>query len=143
METQTIKELINKLENAKTSDKLQIESTKETPEITLDKEKGFIKFSGRSLPENAKEFYNPIKEWLTSYAEQPSAGTKVVFEFEYFNTASSKMIWECIEEVSKLQETDPDSVIEWHYLEDDDDMLEAGEDYAEMIGVDFKFVSYE
>jgi hypothetical protein len=143
MDYMSRKELMNKLDDAKENSSLHIEGTSETPEVILDRDEGLIKISGRSLPENAKDFYNPIIEWIEGYLSEPTPSTKVVFHFEYFNTASSKMIWECIEEVNKLQEKDSDVKVEWHYLQDDDDMLEAGQDYEEMIGIEFTYVPYE
>ena len=143
MEYSNKKELVEKLNNAKENPILSIEGTSETPEVLLNSKEGEFKFSGRSLPENAKEFFHPIIEWIANYRENPVKGTKVVFQFEYFNTASSKLIWELIEEIRQLKEKDPDTIVEWHYLKDDDEMLEAGEDYADMVGIEFKYVSYD
>jgi hypothetical protein len=95
------------------------------------------------MPEDAKGFYLPLKEWIAQYAENPAPGTQVIFEYEYFNTASSKMIMEIIEEANKVSEKDKQFKAEWHYLEDDDDMLEAGEDYEEITGISFEYMSYD
>jgi hypothetical protein len=143
METPRRKELIEKLNSAGETPILSIEATSETPEVLFDAKKGFISIGGRSLPENAKEFYNPLIEWVTNYRQSPVKGTKVILNFEYFNTASSKLIWALIDELGKLKEQDPETTLEWHYLKDDDEMLEAGEDYAEMVGLNFHYVSYE
>jgi hypothetical protein len=121
----------------------QVEATESTPEVKLDKENGKLEFSGRSLPENAKEFYNPIMNWLESYTEAPNDKTKVVFNFEYFNTASSKMIMDIIEKLKAIQENGKELDVDWCYLEEDDDMLEAGEDYSDITEIPFNFISYE
>jgi hypothetical protein len=125
------------------SDVLHIKATDDTPEILIDPDKGLIKLSGRSLPEDPKEFFNPIKERLSNYAENPTEGTKVIFKFEYFNTASSKVIMEIIDIVKKISLKDESVVFEWHYLEDDDDMREAGDDYADIAEIEFSFFTYE
>jgi len=137
------KEIIKEVNEAINKDEVSIQGTAETPEIILSKSKGEIRFSGRSMPEDAKSFYYPLKQWIDNYSKDPQKGTKVIFAYEYFNTASSKMIMELIECIKKIQENDPDMHVEWHYLEDDDDMLEAGEDYSDITGVDFQFLSYE
>lgn len=120
-----------------------LKGTNETPEILLDRKKGFMKFSGRSLPENAKAFYSEIKDWVHWYAQDPLQGTHVVFVFDYFNTASSKMILEVLDIIKTIEEKDNTLVIDWHYLADDDDMMEAGEDFAEIAELKFNFYSYE
>jgi len=143
MEVIPTKEILKEIAEAKNKDEVFIKGTVETPEVILNKNDGELRFSGRSMPEDAKEFYTPIKEWVSQYASNPTPGTRVVFAYEYFNTASSKMVMELIEEVKKIGENDPQLNVEWHYLEDDDDMLEAGEDYEEIVGIEFQYQSYE
>src|SRR6056297_2509149 len=126
------KQIFEEVKSVTKRKEVNIEASSETPEVILNKNEGEIKFSGRSMPEDAKSFYLPLIEWIEKYAESPAPGTHVVFEYEYFNTASSKMIMEIIEEVKKIGDKDKQLKVEWHYLEDDDDMLEAGEDYEEM-----------
>ncbi len=121
----------------------QVEATESTPAVKLDKDNGKLEFSGRSLPENAKEFYSPIMEWLESYTKEANDKTKVVFNFEYFNTASSKMIMDIIENLKGIQENGKELDVDWYYLEEDDDMLEAGEDYSDITEIPFNFISYE
>jgi hypothetical protein len=120
-----------------------VEATQSTPEVKLDKENSKLEFSGRSLPENAKEFYNPIMQWIESYTQEPNDKTKVVFNFEYFNTASSKMILDVIEKLKAISENGSELDVDWCYLEEDDDMLEAGEDYSDITEIPFNFISYE
>ncbi len=131
------------LEQEPNKDYVQMKGTSETPEVMLDKVNGAIKFSGRSLPEDAKSFYNPIKEWLSQYAQNPKKGTHAIFAYEYFNTASSKMILEMLDILKQVESKDDQLKIDWYYLEDDEDMLEAGEDFAEIADLKFEFISYE
>jgi len=120
-----------------------IEATQSTPEIKLDKEKSKIEMSGRSLPENVKEFYGPVINWLDEYIKTPNDKTKVVLNFEYFNTASSKMIMDILERIKEIRKQGKEIDVDWCYIEEDDDMLEAGEDYSEITEVPFNFISYE
>jgi len=133
----------NVLEKDFNQDKIFLKGTSETPEVALDKTNGTIKLSGRSLPEDAKSFYKNIVYWLNKYAEDPKQGTHAVFVFEYFNTASSKMILELLDILKEIEAKDENLKIDWHYMEDDDDMLEAGEDFAEIAYLTFNYISYE
>ncbi len=133
----------NVLETDFDQDKVFLKGTTETPEVALDKTNGTIKLSGRSLPEDAKSFYKNIVYWLNKYAEDPKQGTHAVFVFEYFNTASSKMILELLDILKEIEAKDENLKIDWHYMEDDDDMLEAGEDFAEIAYLTFNYISYE
>ncbi|MFP3859914.1 MAG: DUF1987 domain-containing protein [Bacteroidales bacterium] len=69
--------------------------------------------------------------------------TKVIFNFEYFNTASSKVIMDIIEKLKILQDNGSQPAINWYYIEEDDDMLEAGEDYSDITEIPFNFISYQ
>ncbi|MGM0498561.1 MAG: DUF1987 domain-containing protein [Bacteroidota bacterium] len=120
-----------------------VEATQSTPAIKLDKENSKIEMSGRSLPENVKEFYEPVINWLNDYVKAPNDKTKIVLNFEYFNTASSKMIMDILEKLKEIQEQGKEIDVDWCYIEEDDDMLEAGEDYSEITEVPFNFISYE
>jgi len=51
---------------------LSIKGTQETPEVMLDKQSGVFSISGKSLPEDVKEFYNPLIEWIENYSNEPN-----------------------------------------------------------------------
>lgn len=117
---------------------LNLEGTEDTPKILLDKSNGIFEISGRSLPEDSAEFYQPIIQWLDDYAADPNPSTDFVFKLEYFNTASSKLI---LDVLSKLEEI-PGIKVNWYFHEDDEDMEEAGEEFSELVDIDFEFKTY-
>lgn len=117
---------------------LKIQETDETPRIILDKEKGQFEISGRSLPEDSAEFYDPVLDWVSAYALAPNASTHLVFKLDYSNTASSKFIHEILLIVEKI----PGAKVTWCYHEDDEDMEEAGREFAEQIGIPFDLKVY-
>ncbi len=117
---------------------LSIEGTEDTPRIILDKENGIFEISGRSLPEDSREFYKPLLDWLGDYSHEKNPETNFIFKLEYFNTASSKLILDIL---SKLEEIDG-AVVTWFFHEDDEDMEEAGEEFDELVDVPFQFKTY-
>lgn len=142
MRTKPNRDFFTTFEEMQTNEFFMIKGTAETPEVILNRTEGLISFSGRSLPENPRIFYNPIKNWIKNYSESPAEKTKVVFDLEYFNTASSKMILEIIEIIREIYSSTDNLTMEWHYMEDDEDMLEAGEDFSEVADVKFNYFSY-
>ncbi|MFO8235241.1 MAG: DUF1987 domain-containing protein [Bacteroidales bacterium] len=143
MGNQNQKAIVKKLENSIGRDKVHIKGTIKTPDIYLNKNEGVIKLKGRSIPENAKELYYPIIEWTENYIKSSSSKTNLIFQLEYFNTASSKMIFELINTLKITLDQGKKLNIEWHYMEDDDDILDSGETFQEISGLDFNFYSYE
>lgn len=124
-------------------DALNIKGTAETPNIVFDSSANVFEITGKSLPEDVKEFYNPVLRWMKSYSESPNPKTVLKVKMEYFNTASSKMLLELFEIVDEMYKSGKDVEIEWHYMEDDEDMQDAGNDYADMLEVPFKMFSYQ
>lgn len=123
-------------------EKIVLEPTNETPKVVLDKENSIFEFSGNSLPEDVTTFYNPILSWFDEYANSPNDKTHVVFNFEYYNTSSSKMILKLLEKFRDIHRQGFDFEVHWHFMEDDEDMIEAGEDYSENIKIPFKFIGH-
>ncbi len=124
-------------------DALQIKASQETPEIIFDPQTGLFSITGKSLPEDVKEFYGPVLKWLGEYVEKPKSETILKVKMDYFNTASSKMILEVFELIKTIHDNGQKLTIEWYYQEDDEDMQDAGEDYAEIVEVPFKFICFQ
>ena len=124
---------------------LYLKGTIDSPEVLLDKDKGLIMLGGRSLPEDPKNFYDTIKEWLLNYSKSGLVKTKVIFQFEYINSSSSKMLVEILDIIKQIFEKENKDLlyIEWRYQEDDIDMLETGEDFEDWAGVKFDYSSYK
>jgi hypothetical protein len=119
---------------------LSIEGTAKTPTIKFDAELGLIDIKGRSIPENSIEFYKPLVDWLEKYSKVAKPLTKVNVQLEYFNTSSSKCILDVFKKLEGIHKSNNEVIINWYYEEDDEDMLEAGEDYESIIRVPFKMI---
>lgn len=123
-------------------DNLNIPETPDTPTINLDASTGVLEISGKSLPEDVREFYTPVLAWLNEYCSKPKEKTLLKMRMDYFNTASSKMLLEVLETLNKLHRSGGDVRVEWSYHEDDEDMAEAGEDYSDMLDLPFELISF-
>jgi len=121
---------------------IKIKGTDDTPSVILDKENEIFEISGRSLPEDVTSFYEPILNWLDEYAENANAKTVFSFKLVYFNTASSKLLLDILMKLEEMYENGNDILIKWYYPEDDEDMEEAGEEYADIVDIPFEQVSY-
>jgi len=121
---------------------IKIMGTDDTPTVILDSENEIFEISGRSLPEDVTAFYEPILRWLEEYASSPNSKTIFTFKLVYFNTASSKLLLDILMKLEQMHEDGKDMLIRWYYPEDDEDMQEAGEEYADIVDVPFEQVSY-
>ena len=119
---------------------LTIEGSPKTPTVKFDASLGTVEIKGRSIPENSIEFYKPLVDWLEEYSKGPASLTKVNIQLEYFNTSSSKCILDVFKKLEAIYKAKNEVIINWYYEEDDEDMLEAGEDYESIIHVPFKMI---
>ena len=117
---------------------IDIKGTEDKPTIILDKAAGKFELSGRSLPEDAAEFYNPILKWLSEYAAAPNPVTELNIKLEYFNTASSKLLLDILHTVEPIKGLK----VTWFHFDDDEDMQEAGQEFSELVEVPFEFKTY-
>ena len=122
---------------------ISIEGTPKTPTIPFDTGNVVVEIKGRSIPENSIEFYKPLVDWLEKYAAKPQSTTSVNIQLEYFNTSSSKCILDVFKKLEAINKGGSQVTINWYYEEDDEDMLEAGEDYQAIINVPFRMVQVE
>ena len=119
---------------------IKLEGTPKTPTVEFSAENGVLLLKGRSIPENSIEFYKPLINWIEDYSASAPSETVLNVQLEYFNTSSSK----CLLDIFKRLERAGDAVtINWYYEEDDEDMLEAGEDYDAIIDIPFKMIEVE
>lgn len=121
-------------------DPLKIVATGSTPEISLDANSGIFKFKGKSVPDDAEQFYSAALEWIEAYVGNALDETQVEFNLEFFNIASSKRILFILYKLNELMDAGKHVLVKWHYIENDHDMLEVGQDYAFMVKVPFEFV---
>jgi len=119
---------------------ITIEGTAKTPTVKFDAQTGIMEIKGRSIPENSIEFYKPLVDWLDEYSKGAKDLTQVNIQLEYFNTSSSKCILDVFKKLEAIHKGNNEVIINWYYEEDDEDMLEAGEDYESIIRVPFKMI---
>ena len=119
---------------------ISIEGTAKTPTVKFEASTGTMEIKGRSIPENSIEFYKPLVDWLDEYANMSKDQVQVNIQLEYFNTSSSKCILDVFKKLEAINKGASDVIINWYYEEDDEDMLEAGEDYESIIRVPFKMI---
>lgn len=123
-------------------DKFHIEGTPKTPDIDLDPQSGVFTITGRSNPENAREFFQPVIDWLDAYIKKPHEKTDLRVDLEHFNTSSSKFLMEIFRKIRYLADNDHLFNVTWLYEDDDLEMLDTAEAYEMMTGLRFEKVSY-
>jgi len=109
--------------------RLERERKRTTPYVLIDEEKGYMRFEGESYLEDTVGFFKEINEWLKGYLT--SDFTEFTFDcaLEYFNSSTTKQIYN-IFRIMDANAPGKKVVVNWMVASEDDDMLiECGEDY--------------
>ena len=113
-------------------EQLSIPQSKYTPEILLDAEQALIEIKGKSYPENTFEFYSPVMEWIEQYFNQKvTSSTTVNLEIIYFNSSSSKLLFDFFDVLDQAKSNNHDITVNWKYDSENESAIEAGEDFQE------------
>ena len=119
---------------------MQIQACSDTPFINFNEKTCVLEIIGRSFPENAKEFYKPVLTWVKKLKLEANNQYTCKINLEYFNTASSKFLLELFQTFYTLQTKYSVPVtVEWIYENEDKDMKEAGEEFAQIVSIPFIF----
>jgi hypothetical protein len=121
---------------------LRIEPGKNTPEIIL-KPEGIINICGRSIHENAEEFFEPVEKWINEYIKNPADLTIVNICMEYLNSSSARVFIRLFQKIIYVAVKDKKYIFNWYYEEGDEDILERGEYFASILSVPFNFIKTE
>lgn len=126
-------------------EKYSIEATANTPTIKFDLKNGELNISGRSIPENSLEFYNPLFEALDKYLADPTPknATTLNIQLEYYNSSSSACLLSVFKKLEKFHKSTGTSpiTINWIYEENDEDILAAGKNFEGMVDLPFKMIA--
>jgi len=124
---------------------LSIDATHNSPAIILNAENLEFKISGDSHPENSQKLFEPIIKWFEEFLDFAKnqllvTESKLIIALDYFNSSTAKCLFDVIAKYSELSLHGYQTKVYWHYEFDDDDVLEAGKDLAEMLNIEFDFV---
>ena len=121
---------------------LEIEKTKYTMAISFNKDTGILEMEGSSYPENALDFFGPIIDWIKDFISREKKALVLNIRLNYLNTSSTKCILDIFEILEQHYKSGGDVKIHWYYAEDDEDIMETGEELAEDFDFPIEFIAY-
>jgi len=133
-------------------DNLIIEPTETSPRIQFDPNTRVFEIIGDSRPESVREFYEPMLNWLEDFSAEllsmliskPTGDPIIItfnFKLHYFNSSSAKYFLDILKKlIAKFYSKGVELKVFWYYEDDDEDMLEAGEELSHMVKFPFKYI---
>lgn len=126
-----------------TMEKYSVEATQNTPTIKFDFVTGELNISGRSIPENSIEFYNPLFSAIDTYLSNPNRKNATILniQLEYYNSSSSACLLSVFKKLEKFNKGAGLPVnVNWMYEENDEDILAAGKNFEGMVDLPFQMI---
>ena len=114
--------------------KLLIEKESKAPEVKYDDQNRTLIIEGVIIPENPEIFFEKLNNIIfSSYLTQD----KLIIDFclEYFNTGAARFLYKLL---LKLKDSGNVEII-WRYEEDDEDILESGQEFESLTSLPFVF----
>lgn len=112
---------------------LNLKGTEDTPEVFFNKETNQFSLRGRSLPEDAFLFYDPIIKWMSDYVKNPNVSSELIIALEYFNSSSVKQLLNLISLFEEIATAKKEAKIIWCYCDGDDLMEIKGLEFKSMV----------
>ena len=103
---------------------VRIEKTAKSPSFIMTE--GYIRLSGRSIPQNSRQAYKMCFDWLEQYVKDPKKETKIDLFFEYIDTSSIRCVIDILTTISSIRDDYHHVEVNWYYEEDDEDSHDLG-----------------
>ena len=111
---------------------LYIAPTPSSPQVDFKFDTRTLSLRGESYPENAAVFYGEVISRLKDYlAQQNGTQIEVNIALAYFNSSSTKMLFNLIAALNDAVEAGNRVTLNWYHDEDDDTILEFGQELSE------------
>jgi len=119
---------------------LKIDGADDIPNIHLDPDNMIFRISGVSTPENAFDLYSKVIRWLENNGPELSDPLECTFDFKYLSSSSHKMVFDILNKLEMLKDQGKEIQVKWYFKEIDEDMMELGEDFSELIKIPFELI---
>jgi len=81
-----------------------------------------------------------FEQQCTTKGKWPDNGITVNFKLTYCNSASTKYLYQMLEIIRTWMKAGVTLVVNWYYDDNDDKMLDDGQDIAEALDCEFNYI---
>ncbi len=127
-----------------------IKESLNTPYIELDSDKNYVLFRGESRPEDVRDFYMPVMDWLQVFKQKLRDATEPLtvncdFQLTYFNSSSAKYVLDILEFLKDCDKLFGHITVKinWYHDPMDEDLLEAGKEFEELSGFKLNYIEVD
>ena len=107
------------------------EMTTSTPYVLVDEEKGYMKLEGRCFHENISAFFKEINDWMDEYLATDFGLFTFDNAINYLNSSTTKLLYNMLLKMDRFSSDENKIVVNWLTTEQNEIMIECGEDFQE------------
>lgn len=117
-----------------------IPETDFTPSVRISNEDNRIIITGPSRLEDPSPFFEKLTDVLNENIINFKTRFTLEFKLNYLNSSSSKWLFHILKNVQNRFGGNKIMNVNWYYDEDDEDILEAGEVFKNLLNVQFALI---
>ena len=110
---------------------MEKEKTTSTPYVLIDEERGYMKMEGKCFHDKVASFFHEVNDWLDGYLASDFGLLTFDCAINYFNSSTTKLLHNMILKMDERSSEQNKTVVNWLTTEDNEIMLECGEDFSE------------
>ena len=112
------------------------------PDVNFDATTGKCLISGESFMEDSKIYYSRMENWFKQFhREQKNIPIEFTIKLSYFNTSSSKMLYELLKVLQDIDADGQTVTVNWYYDANDEDLEEDIMDLSFDIDIDINQIA--
>lgn len=119
------------------SPEVKIDGSKTMPAITF--KNGKLNIIGRSIPNNSKEWFDPLFQALDVYSKEPKEMTEINIDLDYLNSDSNRSLMSLFIIAEKMYNCGKHVIVRWHYKNNDTVMYDQGDIFKSLLDLPFSF----
>lgn len=110
------------------------------PTVKFISQKGVCELAGESFPDHSVEFYEPLIIWLKKYFREINKPLIFNFKLTYYNTSSSKRIFEILCNLRDYKNAGGAVTVNWYFDDEDPEMMMEVEDLSMASKMDINLI---
>jgi len=122
---------------------IHLEESAKTPLVKYFPKDQRLLIEGKLIPENPLLIFTELENWLDAYDQSDQQDLTVEFYLHYYNTSSLKRLNMFLKKINSLDNEHNKINIIWKCDDGDEDNVEDGEDFKEVMDLPFKIVIVE
>jgi hypothetical protein len=117
---------------------LEIPAKEAAPYVRFDEENATLQIKGKSYDDDVVMLFNMLRSKLKAFGTNNPAKLDVNIYLKYFNTSSSKCLFDLLLDLKNLEDNGTNLEIIWNFVEGDEEMGEEIEDFRDSLEMKFK-----